>query len=73
LASTAREFSRMFKDEYTLFLDTEDITRAGWYIDNGATSHMTGDRLALQELLSVGCILVWWNFMEKEQYHFNYN
>jgi hypothetical protein len=80
LAATAREFSRMFKDEYTLFLDTEDRTRAGWYIDSGATSHMTGERLALQdsrvklqELLSVGCILVWWNFKEKEQYHYNWN
>jgi hypothetical protein len=43
LAATTREFSRMFKDKYTLFLDTEDRTRAGWYIDSGAMSHMTGD------------------------------
>jgi hypothetical protein len=49
LAATAREFSRMFRDEYTLFLDAEDKTRTGWYIDSGATSHMTGERLALQE------------------------
>jgi hypothetical protein len=45
LFATAIEFSRMFKDEYTLFLDTEDRTKRGWYIDSGATSHMTGDRL----------------------------
>jgi hypothetical protein len=52
LAATTREFSRMFKDEYTMFLDTEDKTRVGWYIDNGATSHMIGDRLAIQEFSS---------------------
>jgi hypothetical protein len=49
LAATAREFSRMFRDEYTMLLDAEDRTRTGWYIDSGATSHMTGERLALQE------------------------
>jgi hypothetical protein len=32
-----------------MFLDTEDRTRTGWYIDNGATCHMTGERHALQE------------------------
>jgi len=49
LTATAREFSRMFRDEYTMLLDAEDRTRIGWYIDSGATSHMTGERLALQE------------------------
>jgi len=52
LVVTAREFSRMFKDEYTLFLDAEDRTRTGWYIDSRATSHMTGERLAFQEFSS---------------------
>jgi hypothetical protein len=28
-AATTGEFSRMFKDEYTLFLDTEDKIRVG--------------------------------------------
>jgi hypothetical protein len=49
LAATAREFSKMFQDEYALFLDTEDMHREGWYIDSGATCHMTGERLVLQE------------------------
>jgi hypothetical protein len=42
LAATAREFSKMFRDKYTLFLDTEDMPGEGWYIDSGATCHMTG-------------------------------
>jgi hypothetical protein len=47
LAATTREFSKMFQDEYTLFLDTKDRHREGWYIDSGATYHMTGERLVL--------------------------
>ena len=49
LVSTTREFSNMFRDEYTLFLNTEESLGEGWYIDSGATCHMTGERLALQE------------------------
>jgi hypothetical protein len=52
LAATTREFSKMFQDEYTLFLDTEDRPREGWYIDSGATCHMTGERLVLQEFIA---------------------
>jgi hypothetical protein len=39
----------MFRDEYTLFLDIEDRPREGWYIDSGATCHMTGERHDFQE------------------------
>jgi hypothetical protein len=49
LAATTRQFSRMFKDEYTLFLDSKDRSRDGWYLDNGSTCHMTGERYAFQE------------------------
>jgi hypothetical protein len=49
LAATTRQFSRMFRDEYTLFLDSEDRSRDGWYLDSGATCHMTGERDAFQE------------------------
>jgi hypothetical protein len=49
LAATARQFSRMFREEYTLFLDSEDRSREGWYLDSGATCHMTGERDAFQE------------------------
>jgi hypothetical protein len=49
LDATTRKFSRMFRDEYTLFLDTEDRPREGWYIDSGATCHMTGERHDFQE------------------------
>jgi hypothetical protein len=33
----------------TLFLDIKDMPREGWYIDSGATCHMTSERLSLQE------------------------
>jgi hypothetical protein len=49
LAATTREFLKMFRDEYTLFLDIEDRSREGWYLDSGATCHMTGERHAFQE------------------------
>jgi hypothetical protein len=49
LVATAREFSKMFRDEYTLFLDTKDKPREGWYIDSGVACHTTGERLALQD------------------------
>ena len=42
----------MFKDEYTLFLDTEDRPRAGWYIDSRAMSHMIGDQITIHEFSS---------------------
>jgi hypothetical protein len=33
----------MFKQEYTLFLESEGRPEPGWYIDSGATYHMTGE------------------------------
>jgi hypothetical protein len=43
LVATTRQFSKMFRQEYTLFLESEGRPRVGWYIDSGATCHMTGE------------------------------
>jgi hypothetical protein len=49
LAATTRQFSNMFKREYTLFLESKGKPKAWWYINSGASYHMTGEEDAFQE------------------------
>ena len=43
MVATAKQFSILSKEEYTLFLDVKGISRDGWYLDSGDTCNMTRD------------------------------
>lgn len=36
----ANNFSTLLNKEYVSLMDSEEIPRDGWYLDNGATCHM---------------------------------